>query len=469
VIANLPPGPSEPAFVQGFLFGRDPFAYFERCSRDHGSAFTMRFPGDPPRVVVSEPAHVRQVFALKPDAYAASKVQVPINLGEGSLLFLDGEPHRRDRQLLMPSLHGDRLRSYAGTMFSVTDQFVDRLRAGEELDLKLFLHELTLDILMACLFGESNEADARLLRRGITGWIDRVLTPEMFIAGIAFGPQRVRRFLERSTERAGKSRLGVFERLPWNRAGRAKAEAMELLRREVRRCQETGAGGRSDVLATIATARYEDGEPIEVDHAVDELFTMLVGGHETTANTLAWALRHILSRADVRGRIDAEIAALFGAEPPDATRAAELVYLDACLQESMRRTPIAPAVSRNLTRPLTLEPWTIPSGGIVFPSIYLTHHRRDLWHEPYAFRPERFLEPGGVPKDQFFPFGGGRRACIGMAFAYFEMRIVLLRLFTRVDLELCSDSMQSVFRGMTAVPKECRAVVRSVRPGARRG
>jgi cytochrome P450 len=341
---------------------------------------------------------------------------------------------------------------------------MDRLRVGQELDLKLLLHELTLDILIACLFGASNEADAGRLRRGITGWIDRVLSPEAFLAGIAFGPQRVRRFLERSTERGGKSSFSPFEQLPWNRAGRAKADAVDLLRSEVRRCQQHGAGGRTDVLATVATARYEDGAPIEVDHAVDELFTMLVGGHETTANTLAWALRHILASREVRGRIDAEIASLFGDAEPDPTRASDLTYLDACLQESMRRTPIAPAVSRNLLKPLTLEPWTIPAGGIVFPSIYLTHHKRELWSEPYAFRPERFLEPGGVPKEQFFPFGGGRRTCIGMAFAYFEMRIVLLRMFTRVELELRTTSLQSVFRGMTAVPKECRAVVRSTRP-----
>lgn len=466
MIEQLPPGPSQPSFVQGFLFGRDPFAFLERCAQDHGSAFTMRFPGDPPRVVVSDPTHVRQVFALKPDAYAAAKVQVPINLGAGSLLFLDGEAHRRDRQLLMPSLHGDRLRGYARTMWQVTDGFVDRMHVGQELELKDFLHELTLDILIACLFGAAGAADARRLRQGITGWIGRVLSPEAFLAGIAFGPQRVRAFLERRTERAGRSSFAPFEKLSWNRAGRAKADAVELLRSEVRRCQQHGAEGRTDVLATVATARYEDGAPIQVDHAVDELFTMLVGGHETTANTLAWALRHILSSHDIRGKLDAEIGAVFAGQHPDPTRAGELPYLEACLQESMRRTPIAPAVSRNLLKPLTLEPWTIPAGGIVFPSIYLTHHKRELWSEPYTFRPERFLEPGGVPKEQFFPFGGGRRTCIGMAFAYFEMRIVLLAMLTRLDLELSSRSLQSVFRGMTAVPKECRAVVRALRPRA---
>lgn len=461
--AKLPPGPSEASVVQGFKFGRDPFGYLAENGKKFGGAFTMRFPMDAPRVVVSDPSHVRQVFALKPDAYSAELTNVPVNLGEASLLFLDGERHRRDRQLLMPALHGERLRGYARTMFDVTNDFVDGWKPGDVIDMKRLLHDVTFVILLKCLFGASEQRDVDRLKTSLGSWIDRVMTPEAFMIGLAFGPRRVRAFLEGTVRRGGKSRIQWLERMPWNQAAAAKADAIQLLRDEIRKCRATGSNGRSDVLAIVANAKYEDGSPIDEEHAIDELVTMLVGGHETTANSLAWAICHIVPRADVTKKIRDEIAATFGAGPLEPARAGELKYLDACISETMRRTPIAPAVSRTMAKPFSVGPWLIPTGGIVFPSTYLTHHREDLWGDPFAFRPERFLQKDGAPPDQFFPFGGGRRTCIGMAFAYFEMRILLMVMLQRAKLRRESESLAGEFRAMTAVPKDCTVVVEEVR------
>lgn len=450
--------------MQGFRFGSDPYGFLDTCAKRFGGAFTMRFPRDPPRVVVSDPAHVRQIFALKPDAYAAGALQVAVNLGSRSLLFLDGEDHRRDRQLMMPSLHGDRLRSYARTMFDVTNLHLDRLAPGARVDMKAAFHDITFDVLTTCLFGGSEPRRAEVLRACLGEWISRVFRPEVFLGGMMIGPRKLRAILDDATQKRGASSWKVLERAPWNVAGRAKGEAMRILREEVEACQQGRDGGRTDVLATIAMAKYDDGSPIAVDHAVDELVTLLVGGHETTASSLAWALCHLLQRPEVWTRLEQEIAAAFPDGRVDPTRASELKLLEACINETMRLTPIAPAVNRNLTRSLTLGPWTIPAGGIVFPSTYVTHHRDDLWDEPRAFRPERFLKGGGVPPDQFFPFGGGRRTCIGMAFAMFEMRIVLVALLSRVKLRRESKAMLPKLNALTTVPRECDAVVDAVRP-----
>lgn len=463
---KLPPGPSDHPVLQGLRFGRDPFGFLDECSRRYGGAFTMRFPRDPPRVVVSDPAHVRQVFALKPDAYAASQVQIPVNLGARSLLFLDGEEHRRDRQLMMPALHGDRLKSYARTMFDVTLQHVRRLPRDQRLDMKRVLHEITFDVLTACLVGGSEPGRAARVRGALADWIHVVFTPEAFLLGLMMGPRKLRALLDRATERGGRARAPLLERAPWNRAGRAKHEAMRILREEVEACRGSRGAERSDVLATIASATYEDGTPIAVDHAVDELVTLLVGGHETTANSLAWVLCHVLPREDLLARLAEERQRVFPGGKVDPTRASELRLLEACILETMRRTPIAPAVNRNLLKPLALEPWLVPAGGIVFPSTFVTHNRADLWDRPREFQPERFLERDSVSPDRFFPFGGGRRTCIGNAFAMFEMRIVLLALLGEVELARVSPSMDAEFRALTSVPRDCDVIVRERRRAA---
>jgi cytochrome P450 len=246
---------------------------------------------------------------------------------------------------------------------------------------------------------------------------------------------------------------GPFAKIPIVRAAAAKAQVMRLLRDDVERLRRDGVGERTDVLALLSDSRYEDGEPMAVDHIVDELVTLLVGGHETTSNTLAWALTHILPRPDVVTSITGELAKVFGTGPVDPHRAGELRYVEACIKEAMRRSPIAPAAVRPLARPFLLGDHLLPAKTILWPCVYLAHHRSDLWPEPHRYRPERFLENDSPATNHFFPFGGGRRACLGMAFAGVEMRIVLAEIFSRATLRLVPNKLvRPGFRGITIAP-----------------
>jgi cytochrome P450 len=458
VVPKLPPGPREPALVQAIRFGRDPYRFLARGAARYGTVFTMRLPGDPPRVVISEPTLVRQVFAMKADEILASKGGIPVNLGEHTLLFLDGEAHRRDRQLLTPVLHGEQLKGYAQAMQRVTEDVLAELAPGQTIDLQELLQRITLEIILRCVFGVG---DVQRLGRPVVEWLEGTFVPAAFFLGMLAGWKRVRDGLDRAVARALQDPVrGPRARLPWHKVGRAKAEVIAALRTDLERCRQHGTNGRSDILAMLADARYEDGTPMTIAHAIDELVTMLVGGHETTSNTLAWTLAHVLPRPDVLARIAEERRACFGDAAIDPSRCHELAYLDACIKESMRLTPIAPAVPRVLAHDYTLGLWRLPAGAILFPCTYVVHHRPDLWPEPERFEPQRFIGEDKVAADRYFPFGGGRRVCIGMAFARFEMRIVLTTLLARRTLRLeRTETPHPIIRGLTVAPQQVSARV----------
>lgn len=455
----LPPGPPEPALVQAIRFGQDPYAFLKACARRYGDVFTLRLPGDPPRIVTSDPSHIRQIFALRADEYIAREQSFPLNVGESSLLFLDGAQHQRDRQLMMPHLHGERLRGYANLMKETADEVIDRWTEGQTVAIQPALQEVTLNVVLRCIFGLTDRALAERIRAPLVAWMDEVLKPSMFFSSVLIGQTRFRRLLDSMAHRFTRRGARRSRFIPWSHASAAKAEVIVFLRDEIARCRSEGTHGRTDVLALLANSHYEDGALMEVDHTVDELVTLLVGGHETTSNTLAWALCHILPRPDVLAAIEAERARVFGDGPIDPTRTAELPYLDAAIKESMRLSPIAPSVTRILTRPLTLGALTVPASAMVWPCIYLAHHREDLWPDPERYRPERFLD-GAPSQSHFFPFGGGRRTCLGMAFANVEMRIVIAEILARTRLRLAPGArVQAEFRGITIAPSDGLRVI----------
>lgn len=459
---GLPPGPSISSFRQGARFGTNPFAYLEACARDHGDCFTLRLPGDPPRVVCSSPEDVRRIFALEPERYASHDVSIPLNLGERSLLFLDGDKHLADRRLMVPPLHGEHLDGYGRLMQSIVQRSLAEWPRGEPVSFHARMQWITLSVIMGCVFGIDEEQRLSRLRTLTTDWLDGTLTPMVFLISVAVTASRVRRFLDAEVEksknlhdRGSRSRF-----LPWQRLADTKNEIVRILDEEITRARAAGAEDRSDVLAMLVRARYEDGAPMEQASLIDELLTLLVGGHETTANALCWALMHLLQNPEALRALRAELDAAFPDGKVDPARARKLPTLDACIKESMRLSPIAPAVGRTLTQPLSLSHAEIPTGTIVWPCVYLTHRRADLWPEPERFRPERFLGDAKISPNQFFPFGGGRRRCTGMVFAGMEMQVVMAELLVHAELRLAEATKPTpMMRGITVSPADGLRVV----------
>jgi cytochrome P450 len=239
--------------------------------------------------------------------------------------------------------------------------------------------------------------------------------------------------------------LGPFS--PWGRYKRLAGRASEILRAEIRRGRAEGTKGRTDVLAMMLDARDEGGEPLTEDEIHDELVTLLIAGHETTATSLAWALHGILPNRDLTWRLVNEIATAGG----DPLRLAKLELLDATVKEALRLQPVIPLVGRVLQEPGTFGSLSLPKGAIVAPSIYLVHRRPSLYPEPSRFNPDRFLTFKPAPWE-WLPFGGGLRRCVGAAFAIYEMKMVLSAILPRIDMRLASERVRVVRRGITLTP-----------------
>jgi len=244
---------------------------------------------------------------------------------------------------------------------------------------------------------------------------------------------------------------------PWGRFVRAKRAVDELLLAQVRRRRAQGTTGHDDVLSLLLDARDEDGNALSDAELRDELITLLVAGHETTATALAWALDLVLHHPEIQARV------------ADAACANEERYIDAVIKETLRIRPVVPIVVRMLTESFALLGRTLPAGTVVAPSIYLTQRRADVYPEPRRFRPERFLE--GAPEPfAWLPFGGGVRRCLGASFATFEMRVVLRTLFSTLRLRASSDSFDTTTRrAVTLVPRHgVRIAVEDAVPQRRR-
>lgn len=449
---DLPSGPRRPKVLQALAFGRDPTGFLDHCAREYGDAFTLRMPNDPPRVVVSDPAGVKAMFSLRPDAYRSDNLAVHLNLGRQSLLFRDGEQHRQLRKLMTPTLQAKRVQTYAETMQAVTRAALQRWPVDEEFALLPRMSDIALDVVLQCVLGASGDDEDDALRRQALHWLGGTLSPGMFATGMLVNAYRLRRVLDRAVDKARGHTGGE----PWlfRNVARAKAQLLRTLGARIARCRRGEGGERQDVLALLVAARYDDGEAMSDEDILDQLITFLVGGHETTANTLAWTLSLVTRRPEILARIKAELREHFGDGPVDPSRASKLRYLDACIKESMRLAPVSPGPIRTLTRDCEIPGYTLRSGTAIWASIYLANRRPQTWTDPASFRPERFLGSDQPAPNEFFPFGGGARRCLGVLFAEFEMRIVLAEILQHHEVRPTSDPPAPVFAGISLSPAD---------------
>jgi cytochrome P450 family 110 len=287
----------------------------------------------------------------------------------------------------------------------------------------------------------------------------------MFAIGSLVGLNRMRRYLEERTNQTLRGSLMARLPLPGQRSVRLKAEFMAMLIADIERSRREGGNGRVDVLTLIAGAVYEDGEPMGLRAIVDQLTLLMSAGHETTAKTICWAMRDVLERPLVRERLDEELRAA-GPDAGAPERAAALPYLNAVLKESMRLTPVTTVLQRELTRPMEIGGHSIPAGVVVAPSNFLAQRHPATWDGAREFRPERFLGDTPPAPYEYFPFGGGRRRCLGAAFAAFELSIILTTLLARTRMHLVAASDRSPrYGGVTIGPADgLRVIVDEVRP-----
>jgi cytochrome P450 len=395
--------------------------FFERCRARFGRRFTVRLLGQPPFVMVSEPGEIKEVFTAPPDVLhpgEGARILKPV-VGEHSVILLDERPHLEQRKLLLPAFHGEKMQALSGLVREVAERDVQGWPRGEVLELHPRFQALTLEIILRAVFGLDPGERLDAMRSRLT----RMAT--LASQGSAMLPELQGRFNPRYVE---------FERL------RRETDALLFELIAERRADHAE---RDDVLALLLDARHDDGSPMTQQELRDELMTMLVAGHETTASELSWCFERLVREPRVLRTLTDEL------DRDDADDA----YLTATVQETLRRRPVLPqAAPRLIMREVTIGGWDYPPGACLAANAYLLHHDPAVYDDPYAFRPERFLdEPPGTYT--WIPFGGGRRRCLGASFAQLEMKIVLRALLERHAVSAASGGLElSRRRNITLAP-----------------
>jgi len=434
---TLPPGPRGPAVFQSVRLILEPIGFLERCLRRYGDMFTLRFVGMGDLVYVADTEVVKDIFTGDPSIFRAgeaNQVMEPV-LGASSVLLLDGDEHLRERKMLLPPFHGERVRTYRELVAEIAAAEVERWPRGTPFPMRPRMQAITLEVILRAVFG-IREAE-RLSRL-------RELVPRMLDHGtvVIWMP-----FLRRD--------FGPGS--PWRRFKRVRAEVDAILFDEIRRRRDAAdLAERDDILSMLLQARGEDGEPMGEKELRDELMTLVLAGHETTATGLAWAFERLTRTPRV-------MSTLLESLDDDA-------YLDAVAKETLRARPVVYDVARKLGAPATIRGWELPAGAYVVPSITAIHLLRDNYEAGGEFRPERFLDGSQPDSYAWIPFGGGRRRCIGAAFAQMEMKAVLREVLSRVTVRAPDPQPERIrLHNVTLTPaKGARVVVADRRPASPR-
>jgi cytochrome P450 len=438
----IAPGPKAPAVWQLLRYSHSPLPFLEECGRRYGDAFLLRLAGYGKFVMLAAPQAVQDVF--RGDGHAlhsgeGNEFLVP-TVGLNSVLVLDDEPHARQRRVLLPPLKGERMRSFFGAMQSATLEAAHAWPVGRPLRMLEPMQQITLRTILQAVLGLAAGPE----RDRIEGQVRRLLAQTRTRYSLILFKVLPMRLLQRARG------------LPYFRHLHALDESLYSL---VRTRREAPAARGEDVLADLLAATHEDGRPLADEEIRDALVTLILAGHDTTAIALAWALEQIVPRPDVVGRITDELRATAGGALPGAEHLPRLEYLDAAIRESLRVRTVLPFVVRLTKRPFVAGGREYPAGVVLCPCNHLVHRRPDLYPEPEAFRPERFLQRR-YAGHEWFPFGGGNRTCLGMAFALYEMKAVLATLFWRVRLARPPGARSApVRRGVSLAPDDGAAMV----------
>ncbi|HEX5307575.1 MAG TPA: cytochrome P450 [Solirubrobacteraceae bacterium] len=403
----LPPGPRLPPMLMTLVWAFAPTWVLDRCAARYGETFTLTFgPSGRKLVMLSDPQAVKTVFTASPDVAPSAANDSPIAsvMGPSSVITLTGAEHMRQRKLLLPPFHGERMRDYEETIVQATRAGMRDWPIGQPMRLDARTRAITLEVILRAVFGVEAERMERM-RTAISG----LITPAQLPALLLFALRR---------PAAGR---------PGGAIGRALDHLDAVIYEELaNRRRQADLAERKDILSLLLLARDEAGREMTDAELRDELVTLLLAGHETTATAVAWAIERLVRHPDKLARLVAEIDAGVGEE-----------YMQAVVAETLRVRPVVPLVVRRLRRPLPVGDRVLPAGTRVVPSIYLTNRNPRVYEQPREFRPERFLNN---PPETFswIPFGGGIRRCIGAAFATLEMKLILSTTLSELSPQLPS-------------------------------
>lgn len=432
---TLPPGPRAPASWQLLQWVRNPDTFLRGCQERHGDQFTLRLAGFGPHgfndvVFLTDPDTIKQVFTGGPALSRVTYTREPLQamFGPRSVLVVDGDAHLRQRKLLLPPFHGDRLEGYAKTIAEITEREISGWEIGRTFALQERMQAITLEVILQAVFGLEDPERRAYISGHVKRMLEIVADPltELFM-GLPgrIGPINIRWRVERVLAAADEALLGEIRRR------RDDPDLVEC----------------TDILALLLLGRDEQGEGMSDLELRDELVTLLLAGHETTATALAWTFDHLFQSPDAWTRTVTECGSK-GADGP---------FLDAVIKETLRLRPPLPVCDRVLEQPLAAGTFELPPGTIIAACIYLVHRRADLYPKPDQFLPERFLDQ---PPESYswVPFGGGMRRCLGASFALLEMKIVLATILRSTVLRSASNESEQMHR---------RAIVLAPKHGVR--
>ncbi len=427
-----------PALLQTLQLIANPTKFFDSCAAKYGDTFTMRVLGlnSPPVVFFSHPEAISDCFAvpaIELDFQKATQVFKPL-FGERSIVLQEGKLHNRQRQLLMPPFHGDRMKSYGENICQITEEITQNWQVDSVVSISQVMPDITLQIILQVVFGINPGTRYEKLKEQLTSLLEDITKP--WYSSLFFFPPLQKDF-------------GTWS--PWGNYLKRREEIDKLIYAEISERRLEKDDLRTDILSLLMSARDDNGQQMTDKELRDQLVSLLLLGYETTAGVLAWLFYLIHFHPQVKDKLIEELDSLGDRVNPESI--VQSPYLTAVCQETLRIHPIALICTPRMVKDkVEIAGDKYTSGTILVPSIYLAHRRAETYSEPDKFQPERFLNQKYTAYE-YLPFGGGYRGCIGSAFSMYEMKLVLATILSNFKLELLGDRpVKPVRRGITIVP-----------------
>lgn len=436
VSEKLPPTPQTSNFRQLIQWTADPLHLLEKSAQTYGDPFMLEFPKDRPFIFISNPETIQEILSRDRanfDSGRGNYILIPI-VGETSMLVTDGEDHNRQRKLVYPPFHGEKIRHYGKIIAETTQKVAQTWQPNQPFTLRSSLQEITLEVIMQAVFGIADGKRHQELKAPLVKLLE-LTGGSVLRSSLLFFP-----ILQQD-----------FPGSPWRNFLNRQQGINNLLQAEIEERRNSQQIAGNDILSLLMSAEDEDGNPMPDSELRDQLITLLFAGHETTATALSWAFYWIHKFPEVRENLLAELETI--SDPSDIQVLNQLPYLDAVCKETLRIYPVAIITFPRITKStVKVGNYEYPPDMILAPCIYLLHHREDLYPNPNQFQPERFLEKEFSPYE-FMPFGGGIRRCVGDVFAMMEMKIVIATILKQYSLKLLEKkAVKPVRRGVTVAP-----------------